>query len=156
MTVFQLGIFALVAVIIGQLKKGRGPAMLAVSVFILYWLQPSQQFVSLMFWIPTATLALTVLIWYLTSPTESHTWSVNWPAAVIIAGVILLVDLNQYFGLEKIYMITTPRLWMVALVFLAYFIFLIFVRRWHAKPGSLLSVAVIGILLPRPLYFSKL
>jgi alginate O-acetyltransferase complex protein AlgI len=148
MTVFQLGIFALVAVVIGQLKKGRGLAMLAVSVFILYWLQPSQQFVSLMFWIPTATLALTVLIWYLTSPTESHTWSANWPAALIIVGVILLVDLNQYFGLEKIYMITTPRLWMIALVFLVYFIFLIFIRRWHAtKPGFLLSAAVTGILL---------
>jgi alginate O-acetyltransferase complex protein AlgI len=147
MTVFQLGIFALVAVIIGQLKKGRGLVMLGVSVFILYWLQPPQQFISLAFWIPTVTLALTVLIWFLTSPSEAHTWSANWPAAVIIAAVILLVDLNQYFGLEQIYMITTPRLWMIALAFLVYFIFLIIVRRWHAKPGFLLSIALIGLLL---------
>jgi D-alanyl-lipoteichoic acid acyltransferase DltB (MBOAT superfamily) len=147
MTVFQLGVFALVAVIIGQLKKGRELAMLAVSVFILYWLQPAQQFVSLTFWIPTLTLALTILIWLVTSPPESRTLRDNWPAVVVIASVILLVDLNQYFGLEKIYMTSTPRLWMIALAFLAYLILLIFIKPWQARPGVLLSTALIGILL---------
>lgn len=147
MTVFQLGMFALIATLIGQLKKGRELVMLAASVFILYWLQPSQQFVSLTFWIPTLTLALTILIWFLTSPSESHTLRANWPAASIIVGVILLMDLNQYFGLEKIYMTATPRLWMIALAFLIYFILLIFIKRWRANPGFLLSAVMIGILL---------
>jgi alginate O-acetyltransferase complex protein AlgI len=147
MTVFQLGMFALVAVIIGQLKKGRELAMLGASVFILYWLQPPQQFVSLTFWIPTLTLALTIFIWFLTSPAETHTLRANWPAALIIVGVILLVDLNQYFGLEKIYMTTTPQLWMVALACLTCFILLLFIKPWHAKSGFLLSAAIFGILL---------
>jgi len=122
MTVLQLGILALVATLVGQLKRGREPALLAVSVFIIFWLQPSQQFVSLAFWLPAFTLSLTILVWLTVSPPEIRRSRLNWPAALIIAGVVLLVDFNQFFGLEKLYMTTTPRIWMVALGLISFFL----------------------------------
>lgn len=146
MTVVQLGIFALIAVFIGQLKKGRELAILAVSVFVLYWLQPSQQFVSLTFWIPTATVALTIFVWLLVSHSEARTWKLNWPAVLVIASVILLVDLNQFFGFEKIYMTTTPRLWMIGVAFAVYFLFLFFTLRGLNKLKFLLTATIIAII----------
>src|SRR3989304_9674481 len=110
MTVLQLGIFALAAVVMGRLKQGRNLAVLGMSVFVIYWLQPPQQFVGMVFWLPTLTIGLTVFIWLLTSAPEANSWRQNWSSVLVILGVIVLIDLNQFFGLEKIYMITTPRL----------------------------------------------
>jgi D-alanyl-lipoteichoic acid acyltransferase DltB (MBOAT superfamily) len=139
MTVLQLGIFALAAIFIGQLKKGRDLVLLGASVFVIYWLQPPQQFVSLTFWIPTATLALTVFIWLLVSTPESRAWKTNFPAALTILGVILLIDLNQFFGFEKIYMTTTPRLWMIGVFIAAYFGFISLVNRWSSTSSARLD-----------------
>lgn len=122
MTILQLVILAFAALIIGQLKKGRELALLATSVFVIYWIQPPQQFVSLIFWLPTATLALTILIWVLTVPPEARSWKQNWPAGLVIVNVILLLDLNQFFHLEEIYITTTPRLWMIAAFLFVYLI----------------------------------
>src|SRR5690349_15180350 len=101
MTILQIGILALIAVLIGRLKQGREWVLLGFSVFVLFWLQPSQEFVSLVFWIPTATLAMTILVWLLVSTSQSRVWSLNWPAIFVIASVVLLADLNQFFGFEK-------------------------------------------------------
>ncbi len=147
MSIIQLGIFALIAMLIGQLKKGRELILLAASVFILFWLQPSQQFVSLAFWIPTATIALTIFIWLLVSTPESRSWRINWPSILVIASVVLLVDLNQFFGLQKIYMTTTPRLWMIGVAFVVYFFFLVLTARWSDKLKFLLTATFIGIIL---------
>src|SRR5687767_14476726 len=130
MTVIQLGIFALVALIIGRLRQGRELALLGVSVFVIYWLQPPQEFVSLAFWLPTATIGLTVFVWLLVTTSEVRVWKQNWPAALVIVSVILLVDFNQFFGFEKIYMTTTPRLWMIVMVMASYLIFLIATIRY--------------------------
>ncbi len=147
MTIIQLGIFALIAIIVGQLKKGRELAMLGASVFILFWLQPAQQFVSLAFWIPLCTLALTIFIWLLVSSPESRSWRLNWPSVLVIAGVVLLVDLNQFLGLEKIYMTTTPRLWMIAAAFALCSIFFLVLARQLDRLKFLLTAAFIGIIL---------
>lgn len=147
MTIVQLGIFALIAILIGQLKKGRELTLLAASVFVLFWLQPSQQFVSLAFWIPAATIALTIFIWLLVSTPESRSWRINWLSILVVASVVLLVDLNQFFGIEKIYMTTTPRLWMIGVVFVVYFFFLVLTVRWSDKLKFLLTAMFIGIIL---------
>lgn len=160
MTIVQLGIFALVAILIGQLKKGRELAILAASVFVLFWLQPSQQFVSLVFWIPAATIGLTIFTWLLVSTPESRVWEVNWPSILVIAVVVLLIDLNQFFGLETIYMTTTPRLWMIGTGFIVYISFLMAATRLADKLKFLLTAVFIGIIfllvyLKTPFLISK-
>ncbi len=146
MTVFNIGILALVALVIGRLGKARELTLLGASVFVVYWLQPPQQFVSLMYWVPTATILLTVICWLLVSAPESRTLKQNWPAALVIIGVMLLVDLNQFFGLEKIYMTTTPRLWMFALALVSFAV-LFFVLNKTPRPLYVFSVAFVAIIL---------
>ena len=56
MTILQISILAVVALVLGRLPKGRQLALLAVSTFVIFWLQPAEPFVSLVFWLPVATL----------------------------------------------------------------------------------------------------
>ncbi|MCC7361773.1 MAG: MBOAT family protein [Anaerolineales bacterium] len=82
MTLLQLGVFALLALLGGALvpPRARGWLLLAASVLALYWLQPLTPLRSFDFWFPTATLALTVFVWAATQPVPAP------PARVPAAG----------------------------------------------------------------------
>src|SRR5690348_3593970 len=116
MSISQLFIIAALAFLVGQIKMGRSLALLGVSTFLIYWLQPIQENIALTFWLPTATLILTVLAWLFTSAPEVRGWKQNFPAALVLVSVILLLDLNRYFHWMGIFITATPRLqWIVAL-----------------------------------------
>src|SRR5690349_14610415 len=159
MTVLQLGVFALVAVVIGRLKRVRPLAMLGVSVFAIYWLQLPQQFVSLRFWLPTVTIALTALVWLLVMPAEMRGWRLNLGGVLTILGIILLVDLNQYFGFERVYMVTSPRLWMLGfamvLCMLIYAFALVSATRRYLVPLTSLAIILLLIYLKTPALITK-
>lgn len=116
MSISQLFVIAAIALLVGQLKRGRSLALLGVSAFFIYWLQQPQEQITLTFWLPTATLAVTVLAWVLTSTPEVRGWKKNWTAVLVLLGVILFIDLNRYFQLEAIFTPATPRLQWVGLI----------------------------------------
>ena len=118
MTIVQIAILARAAIVIGRLPRWRELALLAVSAFVIFWLQPLQPIISLSFWMPVATLVITVLAWILTSPPEVRDWKLNWPAAVVLTGVALLADLNHYFKLDQIFIVDTPRLRLSLVIFI--------------------------------------
>ncbi|MFZ6027730.1 MAG: MBOAT family O-acyltransferase [Chloroflexota bacterium] len=60
------------ALLIGLFRRARGWWMLAASVLALYWLQPPTTIRYLDFWLPTATLGLSVLGWAVTAPAETQ------------------------------------------------------------------------------------
>src|SRR6266516_2369414 len=109
MSILQLFIIAALAFLVGQLKKGRTLVLLGVSAFIIFWLQPPQDQITLTFWLPTATLAITVFTLLLTSPPEVRSWTQNLPAVVVLLGVIILRDLNQYFRVFLLMIRRPPR-----------------------------------------------
>src|SRR5215207_7444343 len=123
MSISQLFILAAVALLIGQLRKGRSLVLLGASAFIIYWLQPPQDQVTLTYWLPTATLVLTILAWFLTSTPEVRGWKENLPAIAVLLGVIVLMDLNRYFQFESIFSTATPRLQWVGALFLVWLAF---------------------------------
>lgn len=147
MSVTQLVILAAIAILIGQLKKGRSLTLLGVSAFIIYWLQSSQSPISLTYWLPTATLVVTGFSWLLTSTPETRSWKQNWLAVLVLIGVVILVDLNRYFQFEQAYMNATPRLqWIglaVALVLAPGFL----LARFRQFPSALFVVAAIGLIV---------
>src|SRR5512138_1406968 len=116
MSLSQLFIIAAIAFLVGQLKKGRTLALLAVSAFIIYWLQPPQDNITLTYWLPTATLIITALTWLLTSTPEVRGWRQNLPAIMTIAGMMVLLDLNRYFRFDQIFITDTPRPQWVAIL----------------------------------------
>src|SRR5687767_9458383 len=146
MSISQLFIIAAFAFLIGQLKTGRSLTLLGVSAFMIYWLQPAQEQITLTFWLPTATLVITGLAWLLTSTPEVRGWKQNLPGALVLLVVILFVDLNRYFQFEAILGAATPRpQWIVAALALS--IILGFaLARWKEFPPVLFVLAA-GILL---------
>jgi len=146
MSISQLFIIAAVAFLVGQLKKGRSLALLGISAFIIYWLQPPQEQITLTFWLPTATLVVTILAWLLTSTPEVRGWKQNFPAIAVLLAVIVLMDLNRYFQLESIFTTNTPRLqWVAPLVFIL-LVFVFLIGRFREFPPVLFLIATIGLI----------
>lgn len=159
MSISQLFIIAALAFLVGQIKMGRSLALLGVSTFLIYWLQPIQENIALTFWLPTATLILTVLAWLFTSAPEVRGWKQNFPAALVLVSVILLLDLNRYFHWMGIFITATPRLqWIVAL-FVILLVFAFLIARFKEFPPILFILAAIGliflfVLVKLPVVFS--
>ena len=147
MTILQIAILAIVALVLGRLPKGRQLTLLAVSAFAVFWLQPTEPFVSLVFWLPVATLVITTLAWALTSVPEARDWKQNWPAIAILVGVVLLMDLNRYLNLTQVYMSTTPSFTftLVSLIVIAVATFLL--TFWQGTHRILRVIAFIVIIL---------
>lgn len=131
-------------------KTGRGWAVLVVSVFAIYYLQPELSIRNLDFWLPTATLVLIVMSWVLTAAPEERTWKKALPALAVMVGLVLVIALTRLVSL--IGLITPsrpPQIWQVgiALGAGAFFVALLFLLK-KPSPGWLLGgVAVIIALL---------
>ncbi len=147
MSILQLFIIAALAFLVGQLKKGRTLVLLGVSAFIIFWLQPPQDQITLTFWLPTATLAITVFTWLLTSTPEVRSWKQNLPAVVVLLGVIILMDLNQYFRLEQIFISATPRPQLLGVFMIIFLTFAFLIARFKKFPSVLFVIAAIGLIL---------
>ncbi len=126
MTLTHLLVFAALALVAGGLlpPRARGWLLLAVSVLALYWLQPLTALRYADFLLPTATIALTVLVWALTQPVPvpaakgpvatKSTASAAAPApatvatnpasadtlrtTIVLAALVLAVGLPRYLG----------------------------------------------------------
>src|SRR5258708_12115611 len=108
MSILQIAILAIAALVLGRLPKARQLTLLAVSALTVFLLQPSEPFASLLFWLPVATLTVALLGWVLPSSPEVRSWKQNSPAFLVVLGVILLADLNRYFKLTQLYISSTP------------------------------------------------
>jgi len=147
MSISQLFIIAAIALLVGQMKKGRSLALLGVSAFLIYWLQPIQENITLTFWLPTATLVVTMLTWLLTSTPEVRTWKQNLPALLVLLGVIVLLDLNRFFQLEGIFIIATPRPQWIVVLFVILLVFAFLIAHFKQFPSILFVLAAITLIL---------
>ena len=74
------------------------PVLLLGSLLALYWLQPSTPIRNLDFWLPTASIALTLLAWVVTAPVEGRTLPQVLPGLLAILVVPPLIALTRYLG----------------------------------------------------------
>ena len=147
MSVTQILILAVVAILVNQLKNGRSLALLGVSSLVIYWIQPYQEPVNLIFWFPTFTLGLTVAFWLLVSTPETRSWRQNRGAVVVLLGVIVLVDLNRYFQIEYFFVADTPRVQLVAAILLAFTLAGFILARIKRIPAVVFVLAAIGLIV---------
>ena len=147
MTILQIAVLVILAIIIGQIPRGRQLGMLAISTFAIFWLQPNEPFVTLLFWLPVATLAITLLCWALTSSPESRKWEKNRSAAVILVSVTLLMDLNRVFKLTQIYTSRTPILELALAVLFGLTVITMLIIRWQNARYFFQAAALAAILL---------
>lgn len=145
MSVTQILILAVVAILVNQLKNGRSLALLGVSSLVIYWIQPYQEPVTLTFWFPTFTLGLTFAFWLLVSTPETRSWKENRGAVVVILGTIILVDLNRYFQIQYFFTADTPRVQLVAAMLLVFTLAGFMLARIKRIPAAVFVLAMIGL-----------
>jgi alginate O-acetyltransferase complex protein AlgI len=101
MTITNIVVFFIFALLVGWLAptRLRGTFLLVGSLIALYWLEPSTPIHNLDFWLPTASILLTVLVWAWTCAARARpTFSeCALPAALIVAPV-LVIALTRYTG----------------------------------------------------------
>ena len=126
MGLIQIGASILIALLIGLFARGergtwRTYLLLASSVLAVYWFQPALPLRSFDFWLPSLTLALTVLTWLILSSPGLWRARKNLVGLSILVGLTTLIDLSRYLLPDPILTATTPP------QFFQYFVFLILV-----------------------------
>ncbi len=93
-------VLALGALLVGWLVPRRWlvPLLLLGSLLALFWLQPSTPIRNLDFWLPTASIALTLLVWAVVAPAEGRTLTQALPGLLAILCLPLLIALTRYLG----------------------------------------------------------
>ncbi len=101
-----------VALLLGQWKKARATGVMLASVAAVFWLQPQTKPENFTFWLPFASLALSVAVWFWVTPPELRPQKENWLAGLALAGLLLWVDVDRFLGDFSIFPVFTPR-WQV-------------------------------------------
>ena len=143
----------LTSILVGALTRGtvRTYSLLALSALAVYWFQPILPLRSFDFWLPSLSLALVALTWFLTSAPGTWKARQNVIGLLIILGVVTLVDVSRYILPEPILTGTTPPQFIQYIIFLAVvalaaFLFTSLSRRF-AWTLSLLTILLLSILL---------
>jgi len=106
----QIGVSILAALLVGSLTRGapRVYFLLALSVLAVYWFQPVVPLRSFDFWIPSLSLALVTLTWFITSQTGAWRARQNLIGLSIIVGLVAFIDLTRYTFPDPFITTTTP------------------------------------------------
>jgi D-alanyl-lipoteichoic acid acyltransferase DltB (MBOAT superfamily) len=138
------------ACIFGWIKPGRRLTLLAASALAVFWLQPDTTPPNLTFWLPSATLAISALTWFLTAEPESRGWKRNWPAALVLIAVIILVDLDHYFDPARVFTVFSPRPQILAIALVGLALLFLVISRWMGvsrPPSSFWLASMLAALL---------
>jgi D-alanyl-lipoteichoic acid acyltransferase DltB (MBOAT superfamily) len=151
----QIGASILTALLVGALARGtwRTYLLLALSVLAVYWFQPAVPIRSFDFWIPSLSLALVLLIWFITSQSGAWKSRHNLIGLTIIISLITLIDLSRYFFSKPFLTTSTPPQFIQYLVFLivAGAVVFVFTRlsrnsAWVLSLATILLLAILVIL----------
>src|SRR6185436_882564 len=148
----QIGASILTALLVGAVTRGtwRTNSLLALSVLALYWIQPIIPIRSFDFWIPSLSLALVILIWFITSQTGAWKSRQNLIGLALIVGLVALIDLVRYIFPGPFLTSTTPPQFIQLIVFMliASLVIFMFMRlsRNAAWTLSIVTILLLSIL----------
>lgn len=144
MTIIQILIIVFFTLLFAILKRGRDSFLLIASVLVMFWLQPALPIRGFDFWIPIATLIITIFTWLITTDKETRNNQKNIFAFVIIASIILLINLTRYFSLAQIFTPSRPpQIEITLIIFLIFGLIFFLLMKYDT---SLLSVGLILLL----------
>jgi D-alanyl-lipoteichoic acid acyltransferase DltB (MBOAT superfamily) len=155
MGLIQIGASILTALLIGALTRGtlRTYLLLASSVLAIYWFQPALPLRSFDFWLPSLSLILTVLTWFIGSPPGTWQSRQNLIGLLITVGLVTFVDLSRYLLPEPVITATTPPQFIQYLFLIAIFtcivsLFAFMSRRftWTISFAIILLILILVIL----------
>lgn len=113
----------LTALLVGAWTRGaaRTVLLLALSVLAVFWFQPAVPLRSFDFWIPSLSIFLVILVWFIISQAGAWKSRQNIIGLAVIAGVVILVGLTRYIFPDPILTTTTPPrlILVIGFIFLA-------------------------------------
>lgn len=149
MGLLQIGVSILTALLVGALTRGapRIYLLLTLSVLAVYWFQPVVPLRSFDFWLPSFSLALVVLTWFITS--ESDTWrsNQNLSGLLLILGLITFIDLSRYILSDPLFTTTTPPEFIQFLIFILSLAIVILFFAWISHRHTWILSATIILLV---------
>ncbi len=109
MTLPHILIFGAAALLVGLLTRNRNRLypMLAISILAVYTLQPALPVRGLDFWLPTATLVLAALSWFVTASPTERSLRGQWPTVGLLAGIVAILASTRYIDLP--FLLTAGR-----------------------------------------------
>lgn len=149
----QIGASILTALLVGMWTRGaaRGVFLLALSALAVFWFQPAIPLRSFDFWIPSLSIFLVVVVWFITSTAGAWKSRQNFIGLGIIIGVVALVDLTRYIFPDPILTTTTPPRLIIVVGFFALAAFVIatstILSRRLAFAVSLAIILLVAILV---------
>ena len=149
MGLLQIGVSILAALLVGALTRGaaRTYLLLALSVLAVYWFQPLLPLRSFDFWLPSLSLALVILVWFLTSQTDAWLARQNVYGLLTILGMVTIIDLTRYIFPDPLLTATLPPRFGIFLIFVvALAIAILLITRISRAYKWILSIAIILLL----------
>jgi alginate O-acetyltransferase complex protein AlgI len=149
MTIIQILIVAAASLLWGLVMRERGRSyfLLIASVLVIFWLQPALPLRGFDFWIPIATLTITVFSWYITATEESRREKKNWITISILAGIALLLNLTRFLPFDSILTPSRPPQTLTLMLVLASSGIIFFlVTRLARFNATLLTISIIGLM----------
>lgn len=149
MNLVQILVFYAFSIILGWgiPKHWRGWVILGASIAAIFWMQPSTPIRNLDFWLPIASIFLTILVWAVTqNPDKKHNTSAYFTLFFILS-IILIISITRYF--KPVFYITPsrpPAIWKVITASLFIFAFTILIWAFRKKT-QLLNVLFLLIIL---------
>jgi D-alanyl-lipoteichoic acid acyltransferase DltB (MBOAT superfamily) len=149
MTIIQILIVATAALFWGLVMRERGRTyfLLIASVLVIFWLQPALPLRGFDFWIPLATLIITVFSWYITATEESRREKKNWIVIGILAGTVLLLNLTRFLPFDSILTPSRPPQTLTLVLVLAFSgTFFLLATRFARFNAALISIGIILLI----------
>ena len=162
MGLVQVGASILTSLLIGaltafasQARAARTYLLLVFSVLAVYWFQPLVPLRSFDFWLPSLTLALVLLTWFVTfqrgdAKADVSSWlsRSNVTALLIVVGFPLLINLSRYFLPEPVFTAAPPPRFHLFFLFIILVSTVILAFRWlSTRFRWILSAAILFLIL---------
>ena len=147
MTLTHLLVFSTASLLVGLFlyqKQARNWLLLIGSVLAIYWLQPSTPIRNLDFWLPTATLALTIFAWAATRSTETEQSRADWLTGLILLASVLAVALMRFLPVQ-LTPTRPPQTYQVLVGLLVIIVIAFFIHNLKVRPAKFFFIAIIAI-----------
>src|SRR3990172_1415291 len=121
--------------------------LLALSILAVYWFQPAIPLRSFDFWLPSISLALVLLTWFITSQSGAWRSRPNLNGLMIIVGLATVIDLSRYFLPDPLITAATPPQFSLYVIFVAVLATVILCIIWLSRHyGWTISAAIILLI----------
>ncbi len=87
---------------LGLRPRARGLILMLASILAIFWLQPTTPVRFLDFWLPVATLFITIGSWLLTAEPDQKRSHANLVTLALVTVTVLLIALTRYLGLADL------------------------------------------------------